>query len=88
MMGMNYGGVGSNQSNTRPWSPWKEKFCWWPTRIVLTAEHPYDFSYSKHVWLKKIFVRRRPRYPSNDTEQTYEYEYAEDLFDLMKQDRL
>ena len=85
-MGMNYGGVGFTEARTIPWGPWKEKFCWWPTQIVLRAEYPYDYSYSKYVWFKKIYLRRRLRahYPENN----FEYEYAEDLFDLMKQDRL
>ena len=83
---MNYGGYQEPK-----WEPWQQKFCWLPKKIIITVafdDSPYRNSYNmtKWVWFKTIFVRKRIKmhYP----ETTYEYEYAEDLFDLMRQDTL
>ena len=76
---LNYGGY------TEPkWEDWQEKFCWLPTKIIVKAEAPYDISYYKYVWLKRIYFRRRlvSFYP----QYNYQYEYAEDLFDLIKRE--
>lgn len=71
------------------WEPWKEKFCWFPTRIVvivLVDDNPYRpfYKMANWVWLKTIFVRKRLIITYSEDKYEYEYEYAEDLFDLMK----
>lgn len=81
---VNYGGYQEPQ-----WEPWQSKFCWLPTKIVMqvsTDDGPYRpyWKVSKLVWWRTIYIRRRliTHYPENN----YEYEYAEDLFDLIKKE--
>jgi hypothetical protein len=84
---MNYAVSQKPQPN---WGPWKEKFCWFPTRIVLVAEQtnplflfqPY-YRYCWWVWLKTIYFRRRERFLGIGVSD-YIYEYAEYLFDMMQ----
>lgn len=80
---MNYGGY------VEPaWEPWQSKFCWLPTKIetkVIMNDKPLRPYYVTHkwIWLRTIYFRRRELSKINDT---YEYEYADDLFELMKKD--
>ena len=79
---LNYGGY-----KEPPWEPWKEKFCWLPTKITVIIyvddepSRPY-MDCCKVVWLKKIYVRRRllTHYPKNN----YEYQYLDNIFDMIK----
>ena len=68
------------------WEPWREKFCWFPTRITLDAHEPYDYRYSKYVWLKRIYVRRHVTHLHFGEKHYYDYQYAEDLFEMIKKD--
>ena len=81
---VNYGG--HKELN---WEDWQEKFCWLPGRIiikVMTDDEPYRpfWKVYKWVWWRTIYSRRRIILHFPETK--YEYEYAEDLFDLIKQE--
>jgi hypothetical protein len=75
---------------SNPWSPWQEKFYWYPKRIIINTNIDEGWAAgvnirtTKWIWLKTIYVRRRciVFYP----DYRYEYEYAEDLFDLINRE--
>lgn len=75
------------------WKAWQKKFCWVPKKITLIGIVTSDSSielgirYTKWVWLKTIYVRKRAKFgPIAYPHMTYEYQYAEDLFDLMQKE--
>lgn len=90
---MNYGGYGTPMSNGNPWSEWKEHYCWIPKRVTIAvpvvnpaSDMPYVMV-SKWVWLKTIYYRHRVNiwYDGRYSGKTkYDYEYAENLFELIK----
>jgi len=80
---VNYGGY------KETWSPWQAKFCWFPTKIIIKvptddAPNRTYWEVSKFVWWRTIYVRQRIK--THFPENNYEYEYAEDLFDLIKKE--
>ena len=82
---VNYGGF--EQPN---WDAWQEKFFWYPKKIVVNRQLPDTRVYlkvSKWIWLKTIYVRRRRvKFFPTISPVDFEYEYAEDLFDLIKKE--
>ena len=75
---MNYGGIDAYPKK-RPQSPWKKVFLWKPTRI---DGHWY--------WLRNVHQRWRMDYQAKDdaigANIITQYEYAVDVFDLIKKD--
>lgn len=80
---MNYGGYQEPK-----WEDWQKKFCWLPQKIILEMpiKDPPKLSpptMTKWVWLKTIYIRRRPHVSSAYKQLNFEYQYAENLFDLI-----
>ena len=80
---MNYGGYQEPK-----WEDWQKKFCWLPKKIILEMPlvDPPKLSpptVTKWVWLKTIYIRRRPHVSIVSKHLYFEYQYAENLFDLI-----
>ena len=71
-------------STLNDWEPWQLKYYWYPKRIFVKHVTPKggEVICSKWIWFKHVYERRRVivYYPKT----TYELEYAEDLFELIK----
>jgi hypothetical protein len=69
---MNYGGIDAypNPKPAQKWHPWRKKFLWAPKIID-----------KKIYWLRYVHERFRATHELN-----FEYQYAVDVFDLIKKD--
>ena len=71
------------------WSPWKKKFLWLPRKITFDDVHSSTTS-TRWIWLQEIYVRHKLSFRESKglmvdiTTTSRTYEYAEDLFDMMK----
>lgn len=60
----------------RPWHPWKKQFLLFPKIID-----------GRIYWLRTVYRRfRLLRWATNTPNKMFEYQYAVDVFDLMKKD--
>jgi len=71
------------------WGPWKKKFLWIPKKITF-ADIQDQTTSTSWMWLKTIYVRSKISFHYSEgvlidiTTTLRTYEYAENLFDLMK----
>ena len=73
---MMYDGMGNQTPYTKHWHPWRKKFLWLPKIID-----------GKAYWLRNIHQRfRANHWIPGSIEIAFEYQYAVDIFDLMKKD--
>lgn len=80
-------------SDLRPdnngWGPWKKKFLWLPKKITFTDIQDQTTS-TNWMWLKTVHVRNKISFQYSEgilidiTRTIRTYEYAKDLFDLMR----
>jgi len=77
--------------NLRPNSkgPWQKKFLWFPKKITFTNIQG-EVTLTKWMWLTNIYVRSKVHFYYSEgilvdiTKTIQTYEYAEDLFDIIK----
>ena len=74
---MNYGGIDAypNPKPAQNWHPWRKKFLWMPKIID-----------KKIYWLRYVNERFRATHWTGSVELDFEYQYAVDVFDLIKKD--
>ena len=75
---MNYGGIDAypNPKPAQKWHPWRKKFLWMPKIID-----------KKIYWLRYVNERfRMVSWATGSSEEMFEYQYAVDVFDLIKKD--
>jgi hypothetical protein len=69
--------------NNPTWSEWERVFAWLPIKLWIRDE---DQIQSRWLWLRSYWVRERTcilTYSRNDAYYV-EYDYAFDLFDLLR----
>jgi hypothetical protein len=75
--------------NKNGWSQWKKKFLWFPRKITF-EDVLSSTKTTRWIWLQDVYVRHKLSYQYSQgllidiTTTLRTYEYAEDLFDMMK----
>ena len=57
-------------SDWKRWTKWERKFLWWPTKIK-----------GSWYWMRFVYERERLKLWYS---QTYEYDYAFNIFDILR----
>jgi len=67
-----------------PWTPYEEKYAWWPTKIPM-RDRETGVRYHKMIWFCRYWQRVRKRiYMIPNDPSIYEVECTLDPFDLLR----